>query len=71
MATINEHVDNIQAAIAAARDDGYLLDWDFDLIEWWGDWGVSEVRLNLKQNRRDKDGIMRVHESANILTAGV
>lgn len=39
MATHSEHADNIKAAIQAARDDGYKV--DFDVI--WDRWDPSTI----------------------------
>jgi len=69
MATLSEHVASVQAALQAARDDGYLIEWDFSHTDWWGELEVSEVRAGLYRNRRDADGIMRVEERANFLEA--
>lgn len=68
MATISEHVAAIQAAIQAARDDGYLIEWDFSYVDWgWAGRDVSTVEAHLYRNRRGSDGIMRQVEREMIL----
>lgn len=67
MATLSEHVAAIQAAIQAARNDGYLIEWDFSYIEWYDEREVSTVEAHLYRNRRGSDGIMRQVEREMIL----
>ena len=71
MATLSEHVAAVQAAIQAAREDGYLLGWDFD-HDYSVDYPlVEEVSLSLYRNRRGEDGIMRQVERELVLEAYV
>ncbi len=61
-ATLSEHVAAIQAAIKAAREDGYLLQgWTMD---WFED--SVEVDLMLVRSKRGKDGVMRNESMALI-----
>jgi len=63
MATVSEHVAAVQAALQAARDDGYLF-------QAWPDVGHidSHVDLMLIRNKRGSDGVMRNEERAKIGT---
>ena len=75
LATLSAHVTALHAAIQAAREDGYLLGWDFDYGYSYGysvdhSW-VEEVSLSLYRNRRGEDGIMRREEEATVLEAYV
>lgn len=51
--TGEEHLAAIKAAITAAREDGFLL--EFQTC----DFESQYVQLMLWQNRRDEDGVMR------------
>lgn len=66
-----EHAEAIRAAIRAARDDGYLIRWDFCYVDWWGEPEVSEVNMGLYRTRRGADGVMRVDERAEVLSEGI
>lgn len=69
--TGKEHAEAIRAAIQAARDEGYLIDWDFYYIDWWGHREVSEVVMGLYRSKRGADGVMRVDEQAEILSEDI
>lgn len=68
--TLTEHAETIKAAIKAAREDGYYLQWDFLYVDWWGEREVSTVTVDLVTHRR-VDGIMRITERANVLEEDV
>ena len=64
MATLSEHVAAVQAAIQAAREDGYLFQgWPDDY-----DGFASMVDLMFVRNKRGEDGVMRNVERAKIDT---
>lgn len=69
--TGQEHADAINAAIRAARKDGFLLEWDFYYVDWWGEREVSEVNMGLYRNKRGEDGVMRVDERVEILSEDI
>lgn len=69
--TLEEHVSALRAALEAARGDGYLIDFDFEYTEWWGDLQVSSLEVSLYRNKRGADGIMRVEERSAFLTKDV
>jgi hypothetical protein len=69
MATISEHVASVQAAIKAARDDGYLTCWDFTYDSC--DMEVKSVDLSFYRVSRGADGFMRVVEMETILAEDI
>jgi len=72
MAAIEEHVENIKAAIQAAREDGYLVDFEFDYDYYTYDYTyVDRVTVSLARNRRGEDGIMRQVECETFLEADI
>ena len=59
--TLDEHVAAVQAALGAAREDGYLLQgWPDDYNN------PSMVDLMFVRNKRGEDGVMRVESRAKI-----
>jgi hypothetical protein len=56
MATLSEHVKNIQAAFEAVRDDGFTVELDYEFSDWEG--GLKEVRLDVVEYHTvDVDGV--------------